>query len=335
MAFEVFANNGQSTLAVAITSTSATTLQVTSAVFFPTTGNFRIVIDSEIMLVTSVSSNTFTVTRGIEGTTKATHLILAPVSQVMTTGGLNQMFTDNCGYGTAADLPAAAKTGRFYYSTDTNALNFDTGSTWETYDLSSATAPVDPSIVQGRLTLTTGVPVTTADVTGATSIYFTPYRGNQIALYNGSAWIVDTFTVITIALGTLGDATKPYDLFAYDNSGSVAFDSPLVWTSTTARATGLVLQNGVLVKNGDATRRYIGTFFPTATTTTEDSLAKRYLWNYYNRVPRFASVFEATASWSYGTATWRSQCFNREQHQPCYRVLRRHCEGCNSMCCIC
>ena len=101
MAFEVFANNGQSTLAVAITSTSATTLQVTSAVFFPTTGNFRIVIDSEIMLVTSVSSNTFTVTRGIEGTTNATHLILAPVSQVMTTGGLNQMFTDNCGYGTA------------------------------------------------------------------------------------------------------------------------------------------------------------------------------------------------------------------------------------------
>jgi hypothetical protein len=164
---------------------------------------------------------------------------------------------------------------------------------------------VDNSICDGRLTLTTAVPVTTADVTGATSIFFTPYRGNRIALYDGSTtWNIRTFSEITIAVGTLSSG-KPYDLFAFDNSGTVAFDSPVAWTNDTTRATALVLQDGVLVKSGATTRRYIGTFYTTATTTTEDSFAKRFLWNYYNRVPRVMRVMEATNSWNYTTATFR------------------------------
>ena len=74
MATEKFANNGQSTLSAAITSTGATTLTVTSAVFFPTSPQFRIIIDSEIMIVTGVAGTTFTVLRGQEGTSAATHL---------------------------------------------------------------------------------------------------------------------------------------------------------------------------------------------------------------------------------------------------------------------
>jgi hypothetical protein len=52
------------------------------------------------------------------------------------------------------------------------------------------------------------------------------------------------------------------------------------------RATALVYQDGVLCKTGALTRRYIGTFYTSATTTTEDSVAFRYLWNYNNRVQR-------------------------------------------------
>jgi hypothetical protein len=160
-------------------------------------------------------------------------------------------------------------------------------------------------VVEGRLTLTSGTPVTTADVTGATSIYFTPYKGNRIALYDGSSdWNVRTFTEITIALGTLTDA-KPYDLFAYDNSGTVTFDSPLVWTNSTTRATALTTQDGVLVKTGATTRRYIGTFFTTAATTTEDSMARRLVWNQNNRVRRPMRVLESTNSWTYTTETLR------------------------------
>ena len=62
MAAEQFANNAQSTLTAAITA-GATSLTVQSAAAFPSSPQFRILIDSEILLVTAVSGNTFTVTR--------------------------------------------------------------------------------------------------------------------------------------------------------------------------------------------------------------------------------------------------------------------------------
>ena len=187
-------------------------------------------------------------------------------------------------------------------STSGNILTSN-GSAWTSAAPASVTS--DLGICEGRLTLTSATPVTTADVTGATSVYFAPIGGSRIALYDGSsAWEVIAFTQVTIALGTLTDA-KPYDLFAYNNSGSLAFDAPLAWTDDTTRATALTTQDGVLVKSGATTRRYIGSFYTTAATTTEDSFAKRYLWNYYNRRPRPLRVLEATDSWAYAVATWR------------------------------
>lgn len=168
----------------------------------------------------------------------------------------------------------------------------------------SSPSMLDNSICDGRLTLTTALPVTTADVTAAASVFFTPYRGNRIALFDGTAWNVRTFSEITIALGTITSAL-PYDIFAYDNAGAVACDAPVAWTNTTTRATALTLQNGVLSKTGATTRRYLGTFVTTSTTTTEDSAAKRYLWNCYNRVPRPMKRFETTNSWTYITSAWR------------------------------
>jgi hypothetical protein len=161
---------------------------------------------------------------------------------------------------------------------------------------------VDPGVCEGRLTLSAGVPVTTADVTGATSIKWTPYKGANIALYSGSAWVLRAFVETSLALGTL-TAALPYDVFAYDNAGTLALEL-LAWTNATTRATALVLQDGVYCKTGALTRRYLGTFYTTATTTTEDSFAKRYVWNYYNRVPRVMKVLEPTSSWAY-TSSFR------------------------------
>src|SRR5688572_3646151 len=159
-------------------------------------------------------------------------------------------------------------------------------------------------ICNGRLTLTTGLPVTTADVTAAANVFFTPYKGNRVAVYSGSVWELLTFTQLTISLASGFSSGKPYDVFAYNNAGVLALET-LVWTNDTTRATALALQDGVYVKSGDATRRYIGTFYTTSATTTEDSAAKRFVWNYCNRVPRFMQVIEATASWNYTTLTWR------------------------------
>ena len=154
-----------------------------------------------------------------------------------------------------------------------------------------------------RLTLTTATPVTTSDVTGATTIYCTPYKGNAIALYNGTKWNTRNSAEFSLALGTLTSG-KPYDVFCYDNNGVPTLEF-LAWTSDTARATALAYQNGVLVKSGDATRRYIGTFYTTSTTQTEDSASNRYLWNYYNRVERKMQKSDATSAWAYTNATIR------------------------------
>ncbi len=83
---ELFANTYATTLSAAITSTGATTCSVTSTTGAPstTTGNWRILVDTEIMIVTAVSGTTLTITRGAEGTTAATHLISAPVTHVLT-----------------------------------------------------------------------------------------------------------------------------------------------------------------------------------------------------------------------------------------------------------
>lgn len=159
-------------------------------------------------------------------------------------------------------------------------------------------------IVNGfRLTLTTGLPVTTADVTGATTIYCTPYKSNQISLYTGSAWVTRSSAEFSLALGTLSSG-KPYDVFCYDNAGTPTLEF-LAWTNDTTRATALAYQDGVLCKTGALTRRYLGTFYTTATTTTEDSAVKRYLWNYYNRAVRMLRRAEPTASWTYGTQAFR------------------------------
>ena len=158
---------------------------------------------------------------------------------------------------------------------------------------------------QGRLTLTTGVPVTTSDVTAATTVYFTPYMGNAVALYDGSDWIYHNFTERSLSLSGY-TANKNYDIWLYNNSGTLTLAST-VWTGNTTRATALVFQDGVYVKSGATGYRYLGTIRITGTTgQTEDSDTKRFVYNAYNTIQR-GVVTQNTQSggWTYNTATWR------------------------------
>lgn len=168
----------------------------------------------------------------------------------------------------------------------------------------AAAAAVAVGVCDGRLTLTSGFPVTTADVTGATQVLFTPYKGKHIALYDGtSSWALVAFAETALSLSG-ATASLPYDIFAYNNAGTLALEK-LAWTNGTTRATAFALQDGVYVKSGATTRRYLGTLYTTGTGTTEDSAAKRFLWNYYNRRPRRLARVESTANWTYTTATIR------------------------------
>lgn len=161
------------------------------------------------------------------------------------------------------------------------------------------------SSCDGRLTLESGVPVSTTDQTAKTSVYFTPINGNLLGLYDGTSWKLYTFTELTLALGTLTSG-KNYDIFVYDNSGTLTLELSAAWTNDTTRADALTTQDGIYVKNGATTRRYVGTIRTTATTTTEDSLAKRFCWNLYNQQNRALEVFDSAASWTLATGTFRN-----------------------------
>lgn len=163
-------------------------------------------------------------------------------------------------------------------------------------------------LVQGRLTLTSNTPVTTSDVTAATTVYFTPFRGNRISLYDGAAWQTVTFSETSFSVPATTDTV--YDVWGYLSSSALALDTT-AWTNDTTRATALTTQNGIYVKNGDATRRYLGSFRTTGVSgQTEDSLVKRYVWNYYNRIKRAMTATDSTNTWTYSTTTFRQSNAN-------------------------
>lgn len=104
---EQFANTASSTLVNTI-SPVALSLQVASAAPFPGLPQFRLLIDSEIVLVTAVSGVIYTVARGQEGTAAASHLAGAAVTHVLTAGSLAAAVGDpnNPWPGTAGGLAA-------------------------------------------------------------------------------------------------------------------------------------------------------------------------------------------------------------------------------------
>jgi hypothetical protein len=86
---ENFANEYATTLNGAINN-SVTSLVVTTATSAPA-ADFRIKIDDELMLVTAKAGTTYTVTRGVEGTTAASHADLAPVTHVLTAESITRI----------------------------------------------------------------------------------------------------------------------------------------------------------------------------------------------------------------------------------------------------
>jgi hypothetical protein len=166
---------------------------------------------------------------------------------------------------------------------------------------SGGTGTAYSSLMDYRLTLTSGTPVTTADVIAAGTIYLTPCTGKNLALYDGANWVVYSPGELSLAVPAAANAA--YDLFCYSNSGTPTLEAT-AWTNDTTRATALVYQDGVLVKSGATTRRYVGSFRTKTASQVTDSGAFRHLWSYYNRVLKACFVTEATASWSYNSGTW-------------------------------
>lgn len=121
---EQLVNNGASTLSSGI-SNSVTSLSVDSATGFPTEGNFRIIIGTEILEVTAVSGSTFTVVRGTEGTTAASHSASDPVTAIVTETSLEKFFRDRDPWSTTRPPFRIVDTnGDYLDSTDFTQVNY-------------------------------------------------------------------------------------------------------------------------------------------------------------------------------------------------------------------
>jgi len=146
----------------------------------------------------------------------------------------------------------------------------------------------------------------------SSTLYYTPYNGNVVTLYDGTNWVLSEFDEIALPLGTV-TSELPYDVFIYLTGSTLALEL-VAWTSTFVRATELVLLDGNYVKNISGLHRYVGTICPNSTTTTIDDAGglissgvggTRYVYNAQNQIIRQLFVVETT-TWTYATATWRA-----------------------------
>jgi hypothetical protein len=209
----------------------------------------------------------------------------------------------------------------------------------------------------GRLTLTSGQPVTVSDVTAATAVYYHAYVHDVFWTWDGTAFIPNTLLAAQIGLNFTSNsahenyqqADKNFDVFVFldENSQGQLLGTGPAWTSDTARGTGagtteLEYHKGVWVNKvsmrlrwgsasgnigtiAERTGTYVGTIRMTADGETEDSLAKRFVWNTHNRRNRAMQIIESTANWTYSTATFRQANNNTANQLAMVRGLNEDC----------
>jgi hypothetical protein len=192
---------------------------------------------------------------------------------------------------------------------------------------------VGASEPSGRLTLTSATPVLTETVSGASTIYLTPYKGNMAPVWNGSSWYWLPFAELSQALS---DATKSpaaagassaYDMLQWRDGTTWRCTRGPAWSNVTTRGTGagtteLVWQNGYLVNKYDISNGpaagyglYRGSICTNASSTVDFTFGGLgaggvagvlNIWNNYNRARVATRVADSTDSWTYGTASFRA-----------------------------
>ena len=174
-----------------------------------------------------------------------------------------------------------------------------------------------------------------SDITAATTVYYSPYVGNQIPIWNGSSFSILPFAELSLNLSTSAQAASGiYDACVFNNSGVPTLVFGPAWSNATpgsgSRGTGagsaqIAKQNGIWVNsfsiaanNGSNTYTvpalqctYVGSVSVDSTPgqvsayRTWGQNRKFGVWNAYNRVPITLLVGDGTNSWNYNTATVR------------------------------
>jgi hypothetical protein len=199
---------------------------------------------------------------------------------------------------TSAESAGKRLIGQFYW--DGTKIIKDSIRTSLTDFISANLYLANYQVCNGRLTVTSGSPI--ADGSTGT-IYFTPFRGNLVSLYVVDyGWRTYAFSELSISVAGKA-ASLNMDVFIYDNAGTLTLEL-VNWSNATTRATALAVVDGILVKSGNAEKRYLGTLRTFDVGAVEDSNVFRGVWNYYNRTRRQLYKLDATASWTNAAATW-------------------------------
>lgn len=223
----------------------------------------------------------------------------ASTVNVASLGAKNIVQADGSSVLTASMLPADRDVTLVYDGTSFRLVHVSSVSS-----VSLATSGSNSHLCHGRLGLHATDAYYTSDITAATTLYYIPTAGSSISFYNGATWDILNFTTASIAIPATTNTN--YDVFAYNNSGTIALELT-AWTNDTTRATALTEVNGVYVKSGATTRRFLGTIRTTGVSgQCEDSLKRRFVYNHYNRRYKPFNALIPTASWTYSSTTWRA-----------------------------
>ncbi len=271
--------DGSTTLSAAISSTTVASCSITSATTFPPSGEFFILIDSEIMLVTQGAGTTsWTLIRGMCGTSAATHLINANVT-MPSGGGMDVLTKCNFSDITSGDTidwyssstsdtkPIFTVTSRStagVIQTETKTLNGQTAVTGSTGAdrMENVRSSANTTITNSPLT-SSGTSITISSATN------TPSSGNYYALLGREVVQVTsgqgttTLTVSRGQLGTTATAHQSGDNFYVLPLGDVmAVDHTKVITNHTAQ-TGSANSTGTTpalfkLQSGDGSSVSIG-----------------------------------------------------------------------------
>jgi hypothetical protein len=157
----------------------------------------------------------------------------------------------------------------------------------------------------GRLSLVSGSPL--GNSSSGSTVYYMPYENGRIGLYvPGLGWKVYSFAEAALPLDGL--TAGNYDIFGVTLSGE-GYGLTLAavkWSTDAARATAIVRQDGVWVRNNLPEQRYLGTIRLVSTATAVDDDERRFVWNCYNRAPRRLFKRADATTWTYSTNTWRA-----------------------------
>ena len=172
----------------------------------------------------------------------------------------------------------------------------------------------------GRLTVSSGDALSEGT---STTLFFTPFMGEHIALFDGTAWVPKYFEELSVDLTQTPGAARfgtLHDVFIFidpDDSSLLKLKvSP--WNPTTetapnnnvlnaqSRTIPLSVVNGVYVSNPSAKKRYLGTINIDSSGQTKNVTDRRWVWNLSHGITSLMDDLRPYQVYTYGSAVWRN-----------------------------